>query len=133
DGSASMGREELWTEAKERTLETVRRLGSGDRFAVYVFDQQLRTVMNFADAAQLAAGDRVAAVQTRLAGLEPSWGATHFGNAMIQATEHLLEESNRDAKEQGNTTLRVVVVSDFQAGAKLDGLQGFEWPNTLQV
>jgi hypothetical protein len=133
DSSASMGRENLWTEAKERTLETVRRLGTGDRFAVYAFDQQLRSVLSFAEAAQLASGDRVAAVQTRLAGLEPSWSGTHFGNAMIQATEHLLEESNRDSKEHGNTTLRVVLVSDFQAGAKLDGLQGFEWPNKLQV
>jgi hypothetical protein len=52
---------------------------------------------------------------------------------MIQATEHLLEQLNRDAKDQGNTLLRLVVISDFQSGAKLDGLQGFEWPNKLQV
>ena len=46
--------------------------------------------------------------------------------AMVQATEHLLEQVNRDAKEQGNTSLRLVVVSDLQAGAKLDVLIDFD-------
>lgn len=133
DASASMRRENLWTEAKERALEAVRKLSSSDSFAVYTFDQQLRTVLSFADAAQLSPCDRVAAVQARLAGLNPTWGGTHLGNAMIQATEHLLEQLNRDSKEQGSTTLRLVLVSDLQAGAKLDGLQGFEWPNKLRV
>jgi hypothetical protein len=133
DTSASMQREELWNQAKDRTLETVRSLGQNDVFALYAFDQQLRTVLSFADAGQLAPGDRAAAVQSRLGGLKPSWGGTHLGNAMIQATEHLLEQLNRDSQEQGNTRLRLVLISDLQTGAKLDGLQGFEWPNKLQV
>jgi hypothetical protein len=133
DGSGSMRREDLWDQGKERALEAVRDLGMSDGFAVYTFDQQLRTVLNFADAAQLSPGDRVAAVQTRLGGLAPTWSGSHVGNALIQATEHLLEQSNRDAKEQGNTTLRLILISDLQSGAKLDGLQGFEWPNKLEV
>src|SRR5688500_14703171 len=57
DASASMRREDLWTQAKTRTLEMVRALKPSDAFAVYVFDQQLRTILNFAEAAQLPPGD----------------------------------------------------------------------------
>ena len=96
--------------------------------SLYTFDQQLHTVLSFADAARLNPGERAAAAETRLAALTPSWGGTHLGHAMLNATEHLLEQLNRDSQEQGNTTLRMIVVSDFQSGARLDGLQGFEWP-----
>jgi hypothetical protein len=133
DSSASMRREDLWSAAKERALETVRRLNPSDAFAVYTFDQQLRSILSFADSAQLPPGDRLATVQNRLASMNPSWSGTHLGNAMIQTTEHLLEQLNRDSKEQGDTSLRLVVISDLQSGAKLDGLQGFEWPKKLQV
>src|SRR5688500_16346546 len=128
DTSASMRRENLWADAKDRALKAVRALNPSDAFAVCTFDQTLRSVLNFAEASQVPAGDRVPAVQTRLAGLSPGWHGTHLGNTMVQATEHLLEELNRDSKEQGNTRLRLVIISDLQSGAKLDGLQGFEWP-----
>jgi hypothetical protein len=133
DASASMRRENLWAEAKDRALKTVRALNPADAFAVYAFDQQLRTVLGFAEAGQLSPGERTAAVQARLGGLSPTWAGTHLGSSMVQATEHLLEELNRDSKEQGNTSLRLVIVSDLQSGAKLDGLQGFEWPKQMEV
>jgi hypothetical protein len=52
---------------------------------------------------------------------------------MVNATEELLDRLNRDAKEQGTSGMRLVVVSDMQSGAHLDGAQGFEWPKKLQV
>lgn len=133
DSSASMRREDLWAQAKARTSEIVRSLSASDAFAVYSFDQQVRTVLSFADAAQVPPGDRAGAVQARLANISPGWAGTHFGNALLQGAEHLLEQLNRDSKEQGNTSLRLIVVSDLQSGSKLDGLQGFEWPGKMQV
>jgi hypothetical protein len=133
DTSASMRRENLWTQAKERTIKAARALKPTDAFAVYTFDQQLRTLLSFEEAANVPVGDRGPVIEARLAGLNPTWGGTHLGSTLIQATEHLLEQLNRDSKEQGNTSLRLVVVSDLQAGAKLDGLQGFEWPKQMEV
>ncbi len=133
DASASMRREDLWNQAKARAIEAIRRLKPDDSVALYAFDQQLRTVLSFADAAQLGPAERLSAAETRLDAVKPTWLATHLGHAMLNSTEHLLEQLNRDAQEQGNTTLRMIVVSDFQAGARLDGLQGFEWPKKLEV
>jgi hypothetical protein len=133
DASASMRREDLWNQARARAIAVVRQLKPDDSLALYTFDQQLRTVLSFADAAKLSPGERVSAAETRLAAVNPSWSGTHLGHAMLNATEHLLEQLNRDAQEQGNTTLRMIVVSDLQSGARLDGLQGFEWPKKLEV
>lgn len=133
DASASMRREDLWSQARTRAVNLVRQLRPADSFAVYTFDQQLHTVLSFADAAQRGPGERATAVESRLAAVNPTWAGTHLGHAMLNATEHLLEQLNRDAREQGNTTLRLIVISDFQQGARLDGLQGFEWPRKLEV
>jgi hypothetical protein len=133
DTSASMRRENLWAEAKDRALKAVRALNPSDIFALYAFDQQLRTVLSFAETAKVLPNDRVPTSESRLNGISPGWSGTHLGSTMIQATEHLLEELNRDSKEQGNAVLRLIVISDVQSGAKLDGLQGFEWPKQLEV
>jgi hypothetical protein len=133
DSSASMRREDLWNQAKQRATETVQKAAASDAVAIYTFDQQLRKVLSFADAARLAPNERAAAAETRLAGISPGWSGTHLGRAMISATEELVEELNRDAQEQGNTALRMIIVSDLQSGASLDGLQGFEWPKKLQI
>lgn len=133
DASASMRREDLWNQARTRAIETFRRLGPSDSVALYVFDQQIRAVLSFADATQLSPGERAASAEARLAALQPTWFGTHLGNVMLNATEHLLEELNRDSQEQGNTVLRLVVISDLQSGARLDGLQGFEWPKKFEV
>jgi len=133
DLSASMRREDLWEQARAKAVEAVRGLGPGDALAVYAFDQQLRAVLAFAESAGMPAGERAAAAQNRLAALSPGWQATHLGHAMIRAAEELVEELNRDSVEQGTAGLRLIVISDFQAGAKLDGLQGFEWPKRFAV
>lgn len=133
DASASMRREDLWNQARERAVTLARALKPEDELAVYTFDQQLHTVLNFADAARLLPKDRPVTVESRLKSLNPSWGGTRLGNAMLTATENLLENLNSDAQDQGNSNLRLVIISDLQSGAALDGLQGFEWPKKLRV
>src|SRR5262249_10180390 len=132
DASASMRREDLWNQARARAVEAVRQLKPADAVALYTFDQQLRPVLSFADAAPLGPAERTGAAQTRLAAINPSWAATQLGHAMLNATEHLLEQLNKDSRDQGNTALRMIVISDFQSGARLEGLQGFEWPKKLE-
>lgn len=133
DASASMRREDLWPQARARALEVVRSVRADDALAVYTFDQRLRTVMNFADAGRLPPGERASSLEARLASVSPSWAGTHLGHAMLTGVEQLIEHVNADTQDQGNSALRLVVISDFQSGAKLDGLQGFEWPRKLEI
>lgn len=133
DTSASMRREDLWDQAKARAAEVARSLRPGDALALYTFDQQLHPLFTFAEFAQMAPGDRTSAVQNRLTALSPTFYPTQLGRSMLRATEEILERLNSDAQEQGNSELRLVVVSDFQSGSHLDGLQGFEWPKRFQA
>lgn len=133
DASASMRREDLWAQARTRAVEAIRQLKPADSCALYTFDQQLNSVLSFTDAARLSPTERASAAEARLSAASPSWAGTHLGHAMLGATESLVELLNRDAHEQGNTQLRLIVISDFQAGARLEGLQGFEWPKQLEV
>jgi hypothetical protein len=133
DASGSMRREDLWAQAQARARKVVGDLKPSDTFALYSFDTQLRPLLTFAEAGRLNAGERAAAAEARLKAVQPGWAGTHLGHALLNATEQLVEQLNRDAKDQGNAALRLVVVSDMQAGARLDGLQGFEWPKKLEV
>ncbi len=133
DASASMRREDLWNQARLRAVQVVRKLNPSDSVALFTFDQHLRAILSFEDSTHLNSSERTAAAETRLAAASPGWGATHLGAAMVSATEHLLDQLNRDSKEQDNSLLRIVVISDLQSGARLEGLQGFEWPKKLSV
>lgn len=133
DRSASMRRENLWTQARTRATEIVRSLKADDAVAVYAFDQQLHTVLNFSDASRIPPNERVAALSARLGSTEPSWASTHLGVSILNAVELLTEAGQDNSTNQENRQLRLVVISDFQSGAKLEGLQGFEWPKKLQV
>jgi hypothetical protein len=131
DASASMRRGKLWDQAKAKALEGARNSKPGDQFGAFVFDRQLRGVLSFNEAATMSPAEREAALQSRLAGLEPTWFSTHFGNALIGAGEALIDAGNKDTNDL--TSAEIILISDMQSGGRMDGLQGFEWPHRLGV
>ena len=131
DASASMQREDLWEQAKERAVRTVRQASAGTQVGLYIFDDRLRSVVTFSESAELSPSEAAAEMETRLDALKPGFGATHLGNALTGAAEELMDQLNREQHEFGSA--RIVLISDLQAGAKLDGLQGYEWPERMQV
>jgi hypothetical protein len=131
DTSASMRRENLWENARTKAIDHARNSKPADQFAAFVFDRQFRILLSFNEAASMSPPERAAALQTRLAGVEPTWFSTHFGNALVGAAEALIESGNKDTNDL--TSAEVVLVSDMQSGARMDGLQGFEWPRRFAV
>ena len=133
DASASMRRGDLWARAREAALKSIEKLEPGDEAALYVFDKHSRPILNFADSAELTPTERAAQAAARLSAIAPGWAGTHLGNALLGGAEYLLEAINRDPSDQGSASSRIVLISDLQSGAKLDGLQGFEWPANMEV
>jgi hypothetical protein len=70
--------------------------------------------------------NRLPAAQQTLDALQPSWGGTHLGNAVLTAAELLAEDTTAAAR-------RIVVITDRQEGSRLEGLQGADWPENLQL
>jgi len=130
DTSASMRRDGVWAAARTRVDEVLRRAGPSDQIAVFPFDQQAKALMSFEDWNRTAPGDRVAFAAGRVAALTPGWGGTHLGNALVTAAEALGE--NEDGKAAPGPR-QIVLVSDLQAGSRLDALQAYEWPKGVEL
>src|SRR6267378_1147966 len=130
DTSASMRRENLWAQARAKAEEYIRSASPADSVALFAFDQRVHPLLSFEQWSSLAFGQRVSSALQRLADTTPGWYGTHLGNAFISAVEALEDSSSRD--QQGGSRRQVVVISDLQEGAHLEGLQGYEWPRDLE-
>lgn len=129
DTSASMRRSGVWQSARERAEAVVRRAGPADQVALFTFDRGTRAVLPFEEWNRTAAGDRVALMVSRLGATSPSWAGTQLGNALIAAAEALAENDGKQAPGPRE----VVLVSDLQAGSRLDALQAYEWPKGIHL
>jgi hypothetical protein len=128
DTSASMRREKLWADALTRVEDRLRDAKPGDEIALVTFDRQPRVVLGFEEWRKLPIDERAATACQRLTALAPTWGATHLDAALLRAIEALDQ-----AGETQPGRREIVVISDLQGGARLDGLQGFQWPRGLTV
>lgn len=130
DTSASMRRDGVWPAAQARTEEVLRRVGPADQVAIYPFNKQATALVSFEDWNRTAPSDRVAFAVGRLGGITPTWAGTHLGNALVTAAEALGE--NEDGKASPGPR-EIVLVSDLQAGSRLDALQAYEWPKGVEL
>jgi Aerotolerance regulator N-terminal/von Willebrand factor type A domain len=130
DTSASMRREGLWSDAVSKAGEALRNAAPGEQVAVFTFDSRVRPLLNFEQWTAMNEGERGALASARLAALKPGWGSTHLGNALTAAAEAFA-----DADKQGQNLgrRRIILITDFQEGSRLDGLQGYEWPRGVEV
>ncbi len=130
DTSASMRREGLWNKARAVAQSYLDKSTPADQFAVMTFDRQPRTVVGFGDWSSWGVDQRAGLARERLAAINPGWMNTQIGLALTSAAEQLLNDS-----VAGKPAARreVVLISDLQEGAKLDGLQGHDWPTDVKV
>ncbi|MDB6150208.1 MAG: hypothetical protein JWQ44_1656 [Chthoniobacter sp.] len=128
DTSASMRREELASTAREKVEELLRNAGPDDQVAVVAFDRSVRPVISFEEWKTLGPGERAAVAGQRLAGVMPTWEGTHLDTALLHAAS-LLDTPGDDLPHPRE----IVIVSDLQEGSRVDGVQGYEWPRSIQV
>jgi hypothetical protein len=127
DTSASMQRPGLWDAAKARVAARIRAAGAADEVALVAFERGPRLVLSFDDWRTLAPEARATAAE-RLAPLAPGWAATHLDSALLFAAD-LLAAEVADAPVQPE----IVIISDLQEGARIEGVQGRVWPHGLLV
>lgn len=129
DRSASMRRDGIWSAAQERVEAVVRRAGPTDHVTILAFDRQASPILTFEEWNQAAAGDRVALAMSRVRALTPGWAGTHLGNGLIGAAEALNESETKASPGPR----QIFLVSDLQAGSRLDTLQAYEWPKGIEL
>ena len=129
DVSASMRRAGLWAAARERVEATLGKVSAVDQVALYTFDRAATPLLPFEEWNRTAPTDRVALAKSRLAAASPGWAGTQLGTALIAAAEALAENDGK----QFPGPREVVLVSDLQAGSRLDALQAYEWPKGVAL
>lgn len=127
DTSASV-RGPRFEEVRREAARAIGQAGADDLVAVAAFDRSLRVALPFDRSRSLPAAERRAAALTALRAIEPGWSATDLGGALTAAAD-LLDQS----REHGDTSVVLVVVSDFQRGAATTALAGYQWPARIQV
>lgn len=129
DVSASMRRAGVWAAAQDRVKATLAAAAPADQVALYTFDRAAKAVLPFDEWNRTAGSDRVALATSRLGTVSPGWGGTQLGAALITAAEALAET---DGKQLPGPR-QIVLVSDLQAGSRLDTLQAYEWPKNVSL
>lgn len=130
DASASMRRAGLWAEARDRAERVLDTAGPADRVAVLTFARGTSTVVGFDEWSAAEPSARGALGRERLAAAAPGWEGTQLGGALATAAELLLDQQDETAAPGPR---RIVLISDLQAGSRLDALQSFEWPQGVQL
>jgi GNAT superfamily N-acetyltransferase len=129
DVSASMRRTGLWAAARERVEATLGKVSAVDHVALYTFDRAATPLLPFEEWNRTPATDRAALAKARLAAVSPGWSGTQLGTALMTAAEALAESDGK----QFPGPRQIVLVSDLQAGSRIDALQAYEWPKTVTL
>jgi hypothetical protein len=130
DTSASMKREGVWDKARSLAEKYLAQTTPADQVAVLTFDRRPQTVVNFTEWVSWGVDQRASLARQRLAAISPGWMGTQLGLALTSAAEKFREDS---ANGKPVSHRELVLISDLQEGAKLDGLQGHDWPSGVKV
>jgi len=131
DRSASMRREGLREAATKAAREAAAQYEGGSEVALALFDEHFDLAADLSALAGLAPAARATAVEKLLAEEKhlPSWLGTNPGTALIQAANLLLSaDATRRADER-----EIVLISDFQTGARRDQLRTNPWPEEVKL
>lgn len=124
-----MQRADLWSQARQRADAVLKATAEADRVAVFTFDRQLKPLVTFDEWHAISPTEPAAFVRKSLADIKPGWSATRMDEAVVRAAEMFTDSDN----SQGAEPRRIVLISDFQEGAKLGALQGKDWPKGIEV
>lgn len=130
DTSASMRQTDLWNQAVKAAEKLLDNLGPHDQVALYTFHEQLQTQTPFDSGEGVANASQTEIVRQKLRTLSPTWQSTDLGAALTAVATELAAAG--DAKQLA-AELQIVLISDFQKGAKTEALQAFEWPEKVRV
>lgn len=130
DTSASMRRDGMWEQMQSAIDEVVRDLRPTDQVMLMGFDRTPEMLISFEAWEETNSSQRMALLNEQIGSLTPSWYATDFSSAMIEAADALLQQRLLEDSKQ---PLQVVAFTDLQDGIDISGLQTYEWPKDVTV
>lgn len=130
DVSASMQRRGLWNQATGKVTELLKGIRPGDSVGLFVFDQELLPLLSFEEWSGLQPGHQVATAKNRLKEITPGWMGTDLGTVIPEAVTTALDGTGDDAS---SLPTEIIVITDLQRGSRIEGLQTFDWPESVTI
>ena len=130
DTSASLQREGLWASAVAEYQRVLDEMSPGDELAVLAFDRQIRTILSLDQWRVADPQERRVLALGVVEEIEPGWAGTRLDLALMAGAELL---SEAEALANDAVAKRIRVITDLQAGAQLNGLQGYTWPAGVEI
>lgn len=138
DQSASMKRTGLWDQSIGRAKELIDQADSDTLISVVAFDSKPETLLSLPESSELSQAARKSAARETIERLSPTWQPTDLGAAIRYAADQAsLLNIGSEAPSEASATrqeraaaieTQVVLLSDLQAGAPIESLQGYSWP-----
>lgn len=128
DSSASMRRDGLAEAARRKVIDAIDHAAPGDEVAVFFFAEETVPGMTFSEWRTAGRAAALPVMKSRLSEWQPGWGGTRLDAALRHAAD-AIEQEPGDAPSRRE----IFVVSDLQEGARLDAVQGHEWPPGTRV
>ncbi|MEO8269458.1 MAG: BatA domain-containing protein, partial [Aureliella sp.] len=132
DTSGSMQRGDIWTAAQRIATEVLSELSPTDQVALYSIDSELTAILPLDELDKSAPSVTQQAAKEALAKLEPTWLPTELAEGLKSLVDSIASQGISDALPVG-TNHEVVLVTDLHSGIRLEGLQGFAWPENLHL
>lgn len=127
DSSASMRRDGVWETAVAQAKETLSDLAAIDRVALFTIDRTVRTIVPLetsdADSRQL--------VRAALSDISPSWETTRLADGLIEVADQITSDALDGGSKTNQST--IVLITDLHRNSGTDAMQGFEWPERLNL
>ena len=130
DRSASMRRDGVRQAVMNAVNSVVDNLESADLLSVVTFSNTSQRMVTFETWATSSESERAIMIDELLESYEPDWMHTATGSAMLQAADDLAQEGGL-FKEIDQR--RLILVTDFQRGSRLDELKSAGWPDSVSV
>lgn len=130
DVSASMQQQGAWRKVRDAVDKVLDDLKPGDRPALFLFDQRLRTAQDFPDPKQFDSNQQRQLIREAIRRATPTWRSTDIGEALVQAADVLASSTEMERDENDK---QIVLITDMQRGAALEGLQATVFPQDVLV
>lgn len=130
DNSASMNRDSVADLVEDFISQSVDDLNQTDMVALAKFSSDFELI---ADWKPFGSGNLKQEISLNLKDNPPAFGATRLGMSVVRAAEFVEDKLNEQLGSGNSAKARICIISDFQKGANLDGLQGYQWHSETKV
>ena len=132
DTSASMQRDDVWKNAQAELKKVLDGLSPEDRVSLYTIDRSLSPVVPLESDRISDPAATQSSVRQAITEVEPTWFASELAKGLT-ATADMLSAAEISGGVFAGRSSEIVLVTDLQAQSGLEALQGYPWPETVQL